>query len=109
MITVRGAGENAVATVDISDPPLLAVYGAPGGMFAAGFGGTVLRRVGTSWVPERVPSANDLYGISGNSLTDVVAVGDTGSILRYDGVRWRADASPTSLVLRHVWSGGGSM
>ena len=109
VVRLRGAGTNASATTEISDPSLLGVYGgANGPLFAVGFGGTVVRRTSAgAWVPEAVPSAGDLYGISGNSATDIVAVGDTGSILRYDGSTWRKDASPTRRLLRSSWSGGG--
>jgi hypothetical protein len=107
VITLRGTGTAATAVVETSAPPLLSAYGSGGTMFAVGFGGTVLRRQGSQWITERVPSANDLFSINGNGLTDIVAVGDTGSILRYDGASWRRDVSPVTGVLRSVWSGGG--
>jgi hypothetical protein len=34
------------------------------------------------------------------------AVGEAGTILRYDGVRWYAMASPTTKALRTVWGTG---
>jgi hypothetical protein len=109
VVRLRGIGANAAATTEISDPSLLSVYGGPSGpLFAVGFGGTMLRRTATgSWGQEPIPSAGDLFGISGNGAADIVAVGDTGTILRYDGVTWRRDAPPTTRLLRATWSGGG--
>ena len=56
--------------------------------------------------PAIVPGVNDLFGISGSGPSDIVAVGDTGSVLRYDGSTWTRETSPTSLLLRAIWNGG---
>ena len=50
----------------------------------------------TTWTPVAVPPANDLYGVNGSGPTNVYAVGDTGSILHYDGVRWSSLAEPAT-------------
>jgi len=46
---------------------------------------------------------NDLNGVWGSSATDVFAVGDEGTILHHDGVRWVAMTSGTSHDLQAVW------
>ncbi|MBL0937932.1 MAG: Ig-like domain-containing protein [Gemmatimonadaceae bacterium] len=110
VVSLRGRGQSAQTTIDNMDPPLLGVWSAPSGpMFAVGFGGTIFRRAasGASWSQEAAPSVNDLYAIGGNSATDIVAVGDTGAILRFNGSNWQRDERPTQLVLRGIWSGGG--
>lgn len=56
-----------------------------------------------------VPSAllpEGLYKIYGTPAGDVVAVGTSGTILRYDG-QWRRDAVPTSVPLVSLWGAGG--
>ena len=112
VVTIRGSGGGVRATTEISDPALLSVWGSTSGaIFGVGLGGAVFQRTdasaGSTWGAAIVPGTNDLYGISGNGPSDIVAVGDTGSILRYDGATWRKDASPTSLLLRAIWGGGG--
>jgi len=109
VVSVRGVGVAATIAVDLTDPPLIAAFGTSGSpMFAVGFGSSVFRRsTAGSWQLERVPATYDLYGISGSGPTDIVAVGDTGAILRFDGTTWRRDVSPTRGVLRAIWSGGG--
>ncbi|MBK8058366.1 MAG: hypothetical protein IPK33_10980 [Gemmatimonadetes bacterium] len=42
----------------------------------------------------------------GTSGRDLFAVGDSATILRYDGVRWYGMASPVQKTLRHVWGTG---
>ena len=54
--------------------------------------------------PVPLPPANDLYGVNGSGPTNVYAVGDTGSILHYDGTRWATLASPQPVLLRSVWT-----
>ena len=44
-----------------------------------------------------------LFGVWGNSTTDIYAVGETGTILHYDGINWSAMQSGTSAGLLGVW------
>jgi hypothetical protein len=57
-----------------------------------------------------VPSGTtaNLNAVWGSSGTDVFAVGDSGTILHYDGTSWTAMASGTSNKLNGVWGSSGS-
>ena len=44
-----------------------------------------------------------LRDVWGTSTTDVYAVGDSGTILHYDGATWNSMTSGTSLLLFGVW------
>ena len=48
-------------------------------------------------------TTNVLYGVWGSSATDVFAVGDSGTILHYDGSAWSAMSSGTTNDLAGVW------
>ncbi len=103
--------EGAAPKVELLDAVLLSAWRAPVGgaddpVYAVGLGGAVGQRTanGFSWL--NVPPVNDLYGISGSGPDDIVAVGDTGSILRYNGVTWRSEGERTPGLLRSVWSTG---
>lgn len=50
------------------------------------------------------PTANDLHGVSALDAEHVWAVGDNGTILFYDGVRWNPKISPTANNLSDVWA-----
>jgi len=52
------------------------------------------------------PTTELLRGIWGTASDDVFAVGEAGTILRYDGKRWYAMESPTTLAIRTVWGTG---
>ena len=81
--------------------------GAAGGpTWAAGAGGVVFRRGTTGWTQEPFPPSHALFGIHGNSGTNVYAVGDTGTILHYNGTAWAPQASPRNVLLRSVWAAG---
>jgi hypothetical protein len=45
----------------------------------------------------------DLQGVWPRTATDVWAVGDAGTILRFDGGQWRPSTSGSSNRLRAVW------
>ena len=52
-----------------------------------------------------------LWGIWGNSESDVFAVGgtiDQSTILHYDGTSWSAMSSGTTSFLKDVWGSSGS-
>jgi hypothetical protein len=44
-----------------------------------------------------------LLGVWGSSATDVYAVGETGTMLHYDGVNWSAVESGTEVDLYGIW------
>jgi hypothetical protein len=48
-------------------------------------------------------TTNNLNSIWGSSGSDVFAVGDSGTILHYDGTAWSAVASPTTDNLNSIW------
>ncbi|MBI2868234.1 MAG: hypothetical protein HYX96_00205 [Chloroflexi bacterium] len=54
---------------------------------------------------QRSGGAN-LNGVWGSSARDVFAVGDGGTILRYDGTSWSAMTSGTSSPLTGIWGSG---
>ena len=48
-------------------------------------------------------STKTLYAVWGTSPSDVYAVGDTGTILHYNGTDWSADTSNTTGQLHSIW------
>ena len=50
-----------------------------------------------------MPQGNDLYDVWGASPTNVVAVGDRGTILHYDGVNWSIMPIDTTESLNGIW------
>lgn len=50
-----------------------------------------------------VPQGNDLYGIWGNPVSNVFAVGERGTILRLTGSSWEVMESNTTERLNDVW------
>jgi hypothetical protein len=55
------------------------------------------------WSPMSSGTTNNLNGLWGSSGSDVFAVGDSGTILHYDGTAWSAMASPTTSNLNSIW------
>lgn len=116
---VRAAGWfNAIYRVPIGGRPiverldalLLSAWtdgsGPEAATYVVGLGSAVGVRRGDSLQWLDVPGANDLYGISGSGPNDIVAVGDTGAIIRFDGTRWQIAAERTPRVYRGVWTTG---
>jgi hypothetical protein len=56
-----------------------------------------------SWVPEQTGTASVLYDIWGSAQHNIIAVGEGGTILRYDGSSWNTDASGTTIHLSGIW------
>jgi hypothetical protein len=50
-----------------------------------------------------LPVTQDLRGVWSAGPADVWAVGDSGTVLHYDG-RWRTETSPTTQNLQSVWA-----
>ncbi len=56
-----------------------------------------------SWVPEQTSTDSALYDIWGSSRENIFAVGENGTILRYNGFSWSHSASGTTLQLSGIW------
>jgi hypothetical protein len=89
-------------------PGVSALWGTTAA-FVVGVGtnGIILRRDGTTWHRDRVPSSDgtgSLFAVSGSSATDVWAVGD-GVFSHYDGTGWLDSTAPPSNDLPYlgVW------
>ena len=50
----------------------------------------------------------EIWGIWGSSPSNLVAVGQNGAILRFDGTSWTAMTSPVNNALFGVWGSGPS-
>ena len=46
----------------------------------------------------------DLWAIQGNSESDVLAVGFSGTVMDYDGATWNNIESGTNFWLQDIWS-----
>ncbi|MCP4674238.1 MAG: hypothetical protein GY854_01705 [Deltaproteobacteria bacterium] len=55
------------------------------------------------WSEEESGVTADLHGIWGVSVEDIWAVGDSGTIIHFDGVTWSSADSATSADLTDVW------
>jgi len=64
--------------------------------------------VSANWAAQSSGTSTTLFGVWGASGTDVFAVGDTGTILHYDGTRWTAQISGTAGALYAVWGTSGN-
>ncbi len=80
-----------------------AMWASPeAGFWAVGDGGLVLRFNGADFVPAPLaPTTKDLFGVSGEGRT-VVAVGSSGTVLRWDDGRWTVIAPPGDQDLHGV-------
>lgn len=88
---------------------LLDIWGmGDGTLFLTGVGGTILRRVEGEWSRSETGVTDEIWGIVGNSASDLVAVGQNGTILESDdgGATWHRVASPTDLPLFAVAADG---
>lgn len=76
---------------------------ADGGVWAAGFYGTILQWNGLAW--RRIPNDRsiDVYGLWSRSDEETYAVGQSGMILRWDGVSLLPEDSGTNESLSDVW------
>jgi hypothetical protein len=86
-----GAGEGSSGTVD-------------GGSFMNA-GGGACSSDGWCWSTP-TPQGNPLYAISGSSASDVWAVGDSGSIVHWDGTSWTQVATGEHGALHGVFAAG---
>lgn len=86
-------------------PRLQDVFGCTdGAVYAAGEDGALLASSGDSiWQAMASGTAETLRGLWGSSTSNLYAVGDYGTIRRYDGSAWQIEASATSQDLFSIW------
>src|SRR5690606_10607622 len=81
----------------------------PGGdLLVGGSGGTIYRKVNGTWTPATVPVQVEIWGFAGEGPTDLVAVGQNGTILQSSdvGSTWVKVNSGTSATLFAVAADG---
>jgi hypothetical protein len=61
-----------------------------------------------AWKPMVSGTSRDLLGVWGSASDNVFAVGQQGTILRYDGASWSQMASGTTMDLNAVWGSSAS-
>ena len=98
----------------------LDVYGfGANDVWVVGAGGRILRYNGTTWTNQRYDGdsvfahplndweslARNIYlrGVWGSSTNDVFAVGDSGTVLHWNGSAWSRMSSGTTAELHRVW------
>lgn len=87
----------------LTSMPLNGIWGVPGGpVFAVG-GEGILELEGGSWRLATAPEGAALNSIWGSSPTNVVAVGEHGLILHYDGAHWVSKPTGTPDSFTGVW------
>ncbi|GEM_PF-2156047 len=81
--------------------------------FAVGDDGTIFRREGAFWTPQRSPVKRGLLAVYGETLADLYAVGEGGLVLRYVGGQWEQEDTGISgleeIALRGVWGESGHL
>ena len=48
-------------------------------------------------------TTKNLYGVWGTGPNDVFAVGDSGTVLHYNGIAWNTMTSSVTTVLYGIW------
>ena len=78
--------------------------------YAVGENGTIIHFDGEIWTTTGSPTSEDLYGIWGSSGTDIFAVGDNKTIVRYDTENgWEnVTTSLPAVNLKDVWGSSAS-
>ena len=71
-------------------------------------GTTWLGNFGRKWTVVSQLDGTSLNGIWGSSGSDIIAIGDSGTVLHYDGRKWAEDDTGTSLNLYGVWGSSAS-
>ncbi len=99
-----GSPASGFQGVDLQDVGhVRAMWASPeAGFWAVGDKGLILWFNGKDFVPAPLsPTENDLFGVSGEGKT-VVAVGASGTVLRWDGTRWSLLDAPAEVNLYGV-------
>jgi hypothetical protein len=94
-------GSATVGTRDVS-------VTTPGGSALKTGAFTVCLPVAPAWSAMTSGGTAHLYSIWGSSASNVFAVGDNGTILRYNGSTWSAMTSGTTRYLRGIWGSSAS-
>ena len=64
---------------------------------------------GATWAAMATPpGTNRLEGIGGTGKGDIYAVGEGGTIIRFNGTTWTTVASGTTTTLNEVWGSSAS-
>lgn len=92
-----------IPTASLSGIPR-SIWAEPGFVAVADDGGRVHWLVEGVWSTAGAPEGAALNGVSGISATDVFAVGESGTAIRFDGLAWAATTTGTSQTLRGVWA-----
>lgn len=77
-----------------------------GEAIAVGQGGVGFIRQGGVWQHLAIPAPASLFAIDGPSASERLAVGDSGTVMRFDGLAWHAEPVGTTRLLRSVWYDG---
>ena len=81
-----------------SSQTLQSVWAIGGIAFAVGTHGEILRFADGSWSRHAAPTVETLSGVSGSSLSQVVAVGTSGTVLAYNGDVWTTVAQSSTVA-----------
>jgi hypothetical protein len=90
-------------------PPLKGIWGTSDRLFAVGRHGVIVELDrkdagdGWQWAARGGP---DLAAVWGSSAENVYAVGQSGTVLRYDGTVWQSEFSGATGNLEAVWGTG---
>jgi hypothetical protein len=89
-------------------PNLHGVHGtAANDVWAVGVAGTILHYTST-WAKLTSNTPNDLFAVWAASPTDAIAVGASGTIVRWNGATWSVVPAVTTRALRAVWGFAGN-
>ena len=81
---------------------LFTITGLGTGVFAAGEGGTFVRRPDSEWLLETSRRLNTLQGVWGTAPDEMWAVGELGTILSWNGTAWsEVDIGTRSRARQH--------
>ena len=89
----------------ITPPRFHDAWGMGDTVFVAGESGSIFSSNdgGADWESMNSRTVETLRGLWGTSAENIYAVGDYGTILRYDGSAWSPESSGTSLRLFSIW------
>ena len=87
---VRWNGTGWSSTTTGSTQTLNSVWVSGAAAFAVGTSGEILRYGSGAWTRQSSPTTELLLGVSGQSTTNVVAVGTFGTVLAFNGSTWSA-------------------
>lgn len=79
---------------------------ADGAAIGVGAGGLAYERVNGEWRELLIGAHATLYAITGPSASRRLAVGDSGTVMRFNGVEWFPEPVPATGLLRSVWYDG---